>query len=164
EDAAARRDCTVRWIASRAQIEELLRDRGGAGDLPGVVPLLEGLARASVNGERRLLQLSRREIARWTGGDFAAARAGLDALQRAGLLGWRDEGDSAGYLPRDLGVGPEELLLDWERVVARRNLELRKLKRMEKYAYQRGCRRRYILSYFGEHLGRSRCRRCDRCG
>ena len=164
EDAAARRDCTVRWIASLAQIEDLLRDGGGAADVPELVPLLEGLARASAGGERRLLRLSRREIARWAGGDFGAARAGLDALQRAGLLGWRDEGQSAGYLPRDPGLGPDELSLDWERILARRNLELRKLRCMEKYAFQRGCRRRYILGYFGEYLARGQCHGCDRCG
>jgi ATP-dependent DNA helicase RecQ len=43
-------------------------------------------------------------------------------------------------------------------------MELRKLKRMEGYAYRRGCRRRYLLDYFGEHSGRSRCGGCDRCG
>ncbi len=163
EDAAARRDCTLRWIASPAQVEELLRDGDAAGEMPHLLPLLEGLARASAGGERRLLRLSRREIARWAGGDFAAAGAALDALQRAGLLGWRDESHSAGYLPCDPTLSPEELPLDWERVVARRNLELRKLRCMEKYVYQRGCRRRYILSYFGEHLGRGQCRGCDRC-
>lgn len=163
EDVARRRGCVVRWIARAEQIEELLADGNGAVDLPDLLPVLEGLARTSAGGERRQFRLSRREIARWSGGDFSAARSALDALQNAGLLGWRDEGQTSGYLIRDANLEPEELPVDWKRLDARRALELLKLKRVEKYAYQRGCRRRYLLGYFGDEQRRSRCGACDRC-
>ena len=163
EDTAARSSCTVRWIASPAQLRQLLEYENGSEEQLAVQPVLEGLARISAQGERRHLRLSRREVARWTGGDFGAAREALDALQRAGLIGWRDDGLRSGYVPSDLNLEPDALPVDWERVAARRALEMRKLKRMETYAYQTGCRRRYLLRYFGEEMPRGRCAGCDRC-
>jgi ATP-dependent DNA helicase RecQ len=144
-------------------VRELLEDENGSEEQLAVLPVLEGLARISVQAERRHLRISRREIARWSGGDFGSARAALDALQQAGLLGWRDDGLRSGYVPSDLKLEPDALPVDWEQVAARRALELRKLKRMETYAYQGGCRRRYLLRYFGEEMPRRRCAACDRC-
>ncbi len=184
EDTRARRDCVVRWIAGPDQVQELVAEGNGQdgrtgrltqqleermGDGPALAecanlwPVLAGLARASAGGERRLVRLSRREVARWAGGSFAAARRTLDALQNARVLGWRDDGERSGYQPvqPDLTLG--ELPVDWERLASRRALELRKLRRMERYAYQGGCRRRYLLRYFGEEFGRWRCGGCDRC-
>jgi ATP-dependent DNA helicase RecQ len=163
EDAGRRRGCVVRLIASPETIAELLEDGDGAADVALLLPVLEALAEASAGGERRYLRFSRREVARWTGGDFGAARGALDALQDAGVLGWRDEGRGSGYAPKDPGLRPQELPVDWARLAARRALEIRKLKRMEAYSFQRGCRRRYLLRYFGEHVGRPRCGACDRC-
>jgi ATP-dependent DNA helicase RecQ len=163
EDVGKRRGCIVRWIASPERIRGLLEDENGAGELPNVLPVLEGLFRASAAGERRHLRFSRREMARWSGGDFVAARDALDALQSVGVIGWRDEGQISGYLPADRALPADRLAVNWGRVAARRALELSKLKRMEDYAYQRGCRRRYLLRYFGEDPGRGRCNSCDRC-
>jgi ATP-dependent DNA helicase RecQ len=165
EDPGRARGCVVRWIATPDGIARTLDDGNGTAEVPHpLVPVLEGLLRASGGGERRHLRFTRREVARWTGGDFGAARAALDALQDAGVLGWRDEGRVAGYAPKDLKLRPEELPVDWARLAARRALEIGKLKRMEAYAFQRGCRRRYLLRYFGEHVGARRCGGCDRCG
>jgi ATP-dependent DNA helicase RecQ len=164
EDAGKRRGCIVRWIASPKRIRTLLEEENGTEETQHIIPLLEGLFRASAGGERRHLRFSRREIARWCGGDFAAARDALDSIQRAGVLGWRDEGRTSGYLPANDTIPSDRLPVNWGRVAARRTLELSKLKRMESYAYQRSCRRRYLLRYFGEDPGRGRCDSCDRCG
>jgi len=163
EDTGKRSGCIVRWIASPQQIQTLLDEEDGAGDTPHILSVLEGLARASAGGERRYLRFARREVARWSEGDFGAARQALDALQSAGVLGWRDEGRTSGYLPAKGSLRSNRLPVNWGRVSARRSLELSKLKRMESYAYQRGCRRRYLLRYFGEDPGRGRCDSCDRC-
>jgi ATP-dependent DNA helicase RecQ len=164
EDTAARASCSIRWIASPAQLQELLASEVGLADYrPEVGSVLAGLARMSAYGERRHLRVSRREVARWTAGDFGAAGAALDELQRACILGWRDEGLRTGYVPEDLNLDSGELPVDWAQLAARRTLEMQKLRRMEGYAFQGGCRRRYLLRYFGEHLGRSRCGGCDRC-
>jgi ATP-dependent DNA helicase RecQ len=162
EDTGARPDIVFRWVAGAASVQQLVGD--GAALAPDHCAVLAGLARVSAAGLRRSFRLSRREIARWSGGDFARARLALEALQGAGIIAWRDESLEPGYVPRDAGLEPEALPVDWERLAARRAMELRKLKRMEGYAYRRGCRRRYLLDYFGEHSGRSRCGGCDRCG
>jgi ATP-dependent DNA helicase RecQ len=164
EDSAARRGCTVRWIASTVQLGEMLENGNGVGDDSMLLPVLEGLARASRFGERRVFQLSRRELARWTAGNFPDARSALDTLQGAGVLGWRDDGARSGYLVKDADLEPEMIPVDWQRVSARRELDLRKLKRMETYCFQGGCRRRYLLDYFGERLSPPRCYGCDTCG
>ncbi len=163
EDSAAQRNCSVRWIAGTEQILELLSGLNGGENLASALPVLEGLARVSALGERRRFRVSRREIARWAGGSFANGRAALATLQNAGLLGWRDEGDQAGYRPTQPGCSGEELPVNWDRVARLRELELRKLKRMEGYAFNRTCRRRYLLNYFGEDSPRRECGKCDQC-
>jgi ATP-dependent DNA helicase RecQ len=52
--------------------------------------------------------------------------------------------------------------IDWKHEETKHRADLDKLRQMQGYAYQRGCRRRYILQYFGED-GRWRCGACDRC-
>lgn len=164
EDVGARRGLVVRWIASADNVRELLMNgTRGAGDSEDPGPVLEGLARASAGGQRRVFRLSPREVARWCGGDSRAARLVLADLQAKGIIGWREHGPSSGYRPRDSRLRPEALPVNWNRVKELRSLELRKLKRMEGYAYQRACRRRYLLAYFGEQPERWRCDGCDRC-
>ena len=111
------------------------------------------------------LRLSQRELARWAGGDFGVARQALDALQQEGMIGWRDGGggDGAGYAIRDRALAVEDLPVDWEKLETRREFDLLKLRMMEKYAFGRGCRRRYLLRYFGESFGKRSCAGCDRC-
>ena len=53
--------------------------------------------------------------------------------------------------------------MNWDRIDLLRALELRKLKRMEGYAFNRTCRRRYLLNYFGEDAPRRVCGKCDQC-
>ena len=162
--------CTVRWIARPERVETLTvaleagNEAGGIFSDIEACAVLSGLARASGHGRRRFLRMERREIGRWVPGGYPAARRGLDALQAAGLLGWRDDGSAAGYAVTDVRMSPETIPVDWEKVGRRRALEMRKLRSMEGYAYARECRRRYLLRYFGEAYGRSRCGGCDRCG
>jgi ATP-dependent DNA helicase RecQ len=163
ENAAADSRCAIRWIVSPGELEALAADGDVTAELEPSWLMLRGLSRASRYGRRRSLRLSLRELARFAGGDFASARLALDALQAAGVLGWRADTTRSGYRPTDPGAAAESLSIDWRRVATRRSVELRKLKRMEGYAYQRGCRRRYLLRYFGEDSVAWRCGSCDRC-
>jgi ATP-dependent DNA helicase RecQ len=164
EDVGTRRGLVIRWIASAEHIRELLKNgTRGAGDSDGAGHVLQALARASAGGVRRVFRLSPRELARSCGGDFRAARQALADLQANGIVGWREHGPSSGYQPRDARQRPDAIPVNWDRVRELRSLELRKLKRMEAYAYRRGCRRRYLLSYFGEETTAWRCSACDRC-
>jgi len=91
-------------------------------------------------------------------------RRALSALDEAGLIG---------YTPPFRGRGIEKLVatpppfdkvpIDWERQELLRGMELEKLQAMEDYIHTRGCRRGYIVRYFGEKQA-LQCGVCDRCG
>ena len=53
--------------------------------------------------------------------------------------------------------------VDWETLERRRRAELAKLDAMQKYAYIRGCRRGFVLRYFGDPAARQQCGGCDNC-
>ena len=52
---------------------------------------------------------------------------------------------------------------DWELLDRRRRGDLTKLEMMQQYAYTRGCRRGFVLRYFGDAAARERCAGCDNC-
>ena len=52
---------------------------------------------------------------------------------------------------------------DWELLDRRRKGDLGKLEMMQQYAYTRGCRRGFVLRYFGDAAARPRCEGCDNC-
>ena len=53
--------------------------------------------------------------------------------------------------------------VDWETLERRRRAELAKLDAMQQYAYFRGCRRGFVLRYFGDPAARQQCGGCDNC-
>jgi RecQ family ATP-dependent DNA helicase len=67
--------------------------------------------------------------------------------------------ESAERLRRELR--PESGFVDWSRVRERRTRAERRIAAVESYAGGRACRRRALLEYFDEQLGR--CAGCDRC-
>ncbi len=88
----------------------------------------------------------------------------LTSLREAGLVG---------YEPPFRGRGIEKLVdpappfetiqIDWSRQDALRRIEEEKLAAIEGFINQRGCRRGYILRYFGEEQD-FECGVCDSCG
>ena len=56
-----------------------------------------------------------------------------------------------------------DLVINFKELESRKQREYDKLERMIKYARSTGCRRSYILGYFGDHDA-SECGRCDNCG
>lgn len=85
----------------------------------------------------------------------------MGRLRELGLIDWRPRGMGASYLllPGFDHVGHG---IDWERQTRKHRHDLEKLRRMQGYAYQRGCRRHYLLQYFGDSPPR-RCGHCDLC-
>lgn len=67
---------------------------------------------------------------------------------------------SADRLARELH--PERGEVDWRPVRERRRRAADRIAEVDAYARDPGCRRRRILAYFGEELGR--CAGCDHCG
>ena len=85
----------------------------------------------------------------------------LDSLKARGLLDWKPRGMGARYRLLE-PVHRPDMGVDWERETRKHRHDLEKLRRMQAYAYQRGCRTRFVLDYFGESAP-WRCGRCDRC-
>ncbi len=85
----------------------------------------------------------------------------LDRLASEGFLEWRPRGMGARFRLLEPFHGPGHGV-SWEAEKTKHRHDLDKLRRMQAYAYQGSCRRRYILGYFGEAAS-WRCGRCDRC-
>jgi ATP-dependent DNA helicase RecQ len=94
------------------------------------------------------------------GRDRAQVRLALQALADAGILevSWEESG--CRILQR--GRTADQLPVDWHGQHAIRHRLLTQLEQVEAYALSDGCRRRFLLDYFGDRLP-GRCSGCDRC-
>ncbi|MFZ5470806.1 MAG: RecQ family ATP-dependent DNA helicase [Myxococcota bacterium] len=90
------------------------------------------------------------------------ARHALTLLEKAGAVAVRRP--FAGRTIRVLEQVPfRELGLDLAKLRSQEKQALLLLRRMTDYAYARGCRRDFILSYFGEPRRQGKCHNCDVC-
>jgi ATP-dependent DNA helicase RecQ len=85
----------------------------------------------------------------------------LDALQARQFLEWRRAGAGSAL------TSPKKPLtafhIDWAAIERRRKNDLQKLDAVQQYAYTKGCRRGFVLRYFGDPSARSSCAGCDNC-
>ncbi len=103
-----------------------------------------------------------RDIARGAGLSEAETHHALNLLEKSGALAVKRPftGRSIRALER---VPYRELGLDLRRLREQEQRSLLLLRRMTDYAYAKRCRRAFILRYFGESGGPSRCSACDNC-
>jgi ATP-dependent DNA helicase RecQ len=94
-------------------------------------------------------------------GGAAGAMPLLTELERGQFLEWHrlGGGDHVTDPRRPLSAYP----LDWEALERRRRNELSKLDAMQQYAYATGCRRGFVLRYFGDPAAGKDCGGCDNC-
>jgi ATP-dependent DNA helicase RecQ len=85
----------------------------------------------------------------------------LSELERGQFLEWHrlGGGDHVTDPRRPLSAYP----LDWAALERRRKNELSKLDAMQQYAYATGCRRGFVLRYFGDPAAGKDCGGCDNC-
>jgi ATP-dependent DNA helicase RecQ len=85
----------------------------------------------------------------------------LTELERGQFLEWHrlGGGDHVTDPRRPLSSYP----LDWAALERRRKNELSKLDAMQQYAYATGCRRGFVLRYFGDPAAGKDCGGCDNC-
>jgi ATP-dependent DNA helicase RecQ len=85
----------------------------------------------------------------------------LEELENAQFVEWHrlGGGDRVTDLRRPLSAYP----LDWAALERRRKAELAKLDAMQQYAYATGCRRGFVLRYFGDPAAGKDCGGCDNC-
>jgi ATP-dependent DNA helicase RecQ len=85
----------------------------------------------------------------------------LDALQARQFVEWERTGGGIRM------AAPKEPLarfkVDFAALDRKRNAELAKLETVQKYAYAPGCRRAFILRYFGDPAANAPCSGCDNC-
>jgi ATP-dependent DNA helicase RecQ len=85
--------------------------------------------------------------------------AALRGLEDRGYLGWEPAERTGGVRLLRLG---EPLSIDPSELQRRKRHELEKLAQMQSYA-RSGCRRRFLLEYFGQEPPWARCGTCDQC-
>ena len=57
----------------------------------------------------------------------------------------------------------DDFAIDWNSLDRRRAADLAKLDAVQKYAYTKGCRRTFVLRYFGDPAANAECEGCDNC-
>ncbi|MEO7501185.1 MAG: ATP-dependent DNA helicase RecQ [Gemmatimonadaceae bacterium] len=85
----------------------------------------------------------------------------LDDLQSRQLLIWERVGGGLRLVSPDMPI--QRLNVDWSLLARRRTAELNKLDAVQKYVYAKGCRRGFVLRYFGDPAAMSKCDGCDNC-
>ena len=85
----------------------------------------------------------------------------LSSLQSRQFLTWERIG--GGTRLTDPKQPLSAFSVEWAVIDRRRRAELAKLDAMQKYAYTTGCRRAFVLRYFGDEAGRGTCGGCDNC-
>jgi ATP-dependent DNA helicase RecQ len=85
----------------------------------------------------------------------------LESLEAAQFVEWHrlGGGDHVTNLKRPLSAYP----LDWAALDRRRKAEMTKLESVQQYAYASGCRRGFVLRYFGDPAAGRDCGGCDNC-
>jgi ATP-dependent DNA helicase RecQ len=145
----------VRLLATPDRVK---RELGAA---PGSeLELLRALWRMAGNALNDGAEIDVDALPRTFGGAYGATRL-LDQLQGRQFLEWQKVGgsDRVTDLRRPLSAYP----INWEALDRRRLNELAKLDSMQGYAYAKGCRRNYVLRYFGDPAAGKDCGGCDNC-
>ena len=85
----------------------------------------------------------------------------LESLEETQFLEWHrlGGGDRVANMQRPLSAYP----LDWAALDRRRKAEMAKLESVQQYAYASGCRRGFVLKYFGDPAAGRDCGGCDNC-
>jgi ATP-dependent DNA helicase RecQ len=134
-------------------------DEGGRGD---ELLLLRALWKAAGGAAlARGTEVEWRTAAAPVGGR-ARAQALLHSLRNEGFVDWQPGGGEGVWL-LDRATPVATIPVDWRGLDSRRSRETRKLQQMQRYSYHEGCRRGYVLRYFGDPAAMDECGACDRC-
>ena len=145
-----------RLIASPARIRRELDRPGREAERDYLERMLD---RADAEVWYRGRDLERALVVAGSGEDGESL---LDRLQEDGFLEWRRWPADSHGLQLLAEPEPQALPLASADLPRRKRKELGRLDAMTRYAVDRGCRRRFLLRYFGERAP-ARCDSCDRC-
>jgi ATP-dependent DNA helicase RecQ len=136
------------------------RSRPSRRGLLRVLKTIQGRVRPGDRGEVAVLDLVKKLGRVWS---VEAVEGALSALAAAGALRVLEESAPEGASDRVVTLGVHSGLPDLERARELRAAALEKLTDVQHYARGQGCRRRALLTYFGEDGAPLRCDGCDRC-
>ncbi len=144
----------VRLLAAPTRIREEL------GDEPAEIELLRSLWRAAGARLHDGAVIDPNGLPPGFGG--ASGVSGLlDDLQARQFITWERTG--GGLRLTNPARSARSLDVDWSLLERRRRAEIAKLDAMQRYAYAKGCRRGFVLRYFGDPAAMTRCDGCDNC-
>ncbi|AKU92150.1 RecQ family ATP-dependent DNA helicase [Vulgatibacter incomptus] len=103
------------------------------------------------------LPIGERQVAAAVSASPLQVGSAIKHLERAGHL----QRSARGLVVLEPGLEDDELRVDFDGIAARRQRELQMVRRMSSYAYHEGCRRSYLLHYFGDEP--VPCSGCDVC-
>jgi ATP-dependent DNA helicase RecQ len=156
-------DCVLLFNHADVKLQEFLIDAGAPS-----VDLLRALWRAIRTDPRRGADSVALRRALPGSPTEAAVSCAVRFLLRAGFLREREGVHEAIHPSDDPEMAPARL--DASALAARADVERQKLRAMVDYAYATGCRRRFLLAYFGDEdavrFGAGGCgdeQRCDVC-
>jgi len=145
----------VRLLATPERIKREL-----VGEANPELGLLRALWRGVGQNLRRGAVIDLKGLPPGIGGSAASVPL-LDSLQNRQFLLWERLG--AGLYLTDRTAPLAKFSIDWKSIDIRRGAELAKLQAVQRYAYTRECRRRFVLHYFGDPAARGACAGCDNC-
>jgi ATP-dependent DNA helicase RecQ len=132
------------------------------GERPAELQFLRGLWKGA-GGEAlyRGVGVDWRALDRAAGGRGEAGPL-LAALGEGGFVEWRAlTGEGVWVMDRETPL--PRLAIDWRALDERKRREEGKLREMQRYAYTDGCRRGFVLRYFGDPAAMRECGACDNC-
>ena len=94
-------------------------------------------------------------------GGAAGVTAVLEGLQARQFVMWERTG--GGLRLTDSRAPLSSFRIDWEMLDRHRKADMDKLDAMQRYAYTTGCRRGFLLRYFGDPAAMKSCDGCDIC-
>jgi ATP-dependent DNA helicase RecQ len=145
----------VRLLATPERIKREL----GVGD-PMELGLLRALWRAAGARLHDGVAIDLDGLPPGFGGPMGAVPI-LDRLQGRQFLTWERSG--GGMRLADRKAPLSSFSIDWDLIARRRRSDLGKLEAVQQYAYTKGCRRGFVLRYFGDSAARNSCAGCDNC-
>ena len=148
----------VRLLATPERIKRELGS--GAGDPSMELGLLRALWRVAGAALNEGAVLDLKGLPPGLGGAPNCV-AMLTALQQRQFVEWRPV--SSGKRLADPRASLDTYPIDWPQIDRRRRADLAKLDAMQQYAYAKGCRRGFVLRYFGDPAATSNCSGCDNC-
>lgn len=148
----------LRLIATARRIEDELTGPEWADARRLLAALREAFGEAAL--ERGV------ELQPWdldgTGTTIDEASRIFETLQEACFVEW-EPGSGGEFAEATLDTPADRIPIDWNAVRAGRAREIEKLRRMTGYINCDGCRRGYVLRYFGDPEAMDRCDGCDNC-